>query len=110
MNTELLYELYEITEKNDAPDLATVGMPMLLKKHPEITHEEAREMREFTGRHGQELAAAYPDKEAFAAAVAVQRIPDAHCNGDMHAALEYARKVKHAQKDFLTEQGVKAIY
>ena len=69
MNTEMLYELYEITEKNDAPDLATVGMPMLLKKHPEITHEEAKEMREFTGRHGQELAAAYPDREAFAAAV-----------------------------------------
>ena len=45
-----------------------------------------------------------------ATAKAVQRIPDAHCNGDMHAALEYARKVKHAQKDFLTEQGVKAIY
>ncbi len=37
---------------------------------------------------------------AEATAVAVQRIPDAHCNGDMHAALEYARKVKHAQKDF----------
>lgn len=70
MNTEMLYELYEITEKNDAPDLATVGMPMLLKKHPEITHEEAKEMREFTGRHGQELAAAFPDKEAFEAAVA----------------------------------------
>lgn len=69
MNTEMLYELYEITEKNDAPDLATVGMPMLLKKHPEITHEEAKEMREFTGRHGQELAAAFPDREAFAAAV-----------------------------------------
>lgn len=50
MNTELLYELYEINEKNDAPDLATVGMPMLLKKHPEITHEEAKEIREFTGR------------------------------------------------------------
>ena len=47
---------------------------------------------------------------AEATAVAVQRIPDAHCNGDMHAALEYARKVKHAQKDFLPEQGVKAIY
>ena len=69
MNTELLYELYEINEKNDAPDLATVGMPMLLKKHPEITHEEAKEMREFTGRHGQELAAAHPDKEAFEAAI-----------------------------------------
>ena len=40
MNTEMLYELYEITEKNDAPDLATVGMAMLREKHPEITHEE----------------------------------------------------------------------
>ena len=28
---------------------------------------------------------------------AAQRIPDAHCNGDMHAALEYAQKVKHEQ-------------
>ena len=70
MKTEMLYELYEITEKNDAPDLATVGMAMLREKHPEITHEEDRAMREFTGRHGQELAAAYPDKEAFEAAVA----------------------------------------
>ena len=70
MNTELLYELYEITEKNDAPDLATVGMAMLREAHPEITHEEDKAMREFTGRHGQELAAAYPDKEAFEAAVA----------------------------------------
>lgn len=47
---------------------------------------------------------------AEATAMAVQRIPDAHCNGDMHAALEYARKVKYKQKDFLTEQGVKALY
>ena len=70
MNTEMLYELYEITEKNDAPDLATVGMAMLREAHPEITHEEDKAMREFTGRHGQELAAAYPDKEAFSAAVA----------------------------------------
>lgn len=45
-----------------------------------------------------------------ATARAVQRIPDAHCNGDMHAALEYAQTIKHEQKDFLTEQGVKAIY
>ena len=26
------------------------------------------------------------------------------------AALEYARKIKHEQKDFLTEQGIKGIY
>ena len=45
-----------------------------------------------------------------ATARAVQRIPDAHCNGDMHAALEYATRAKHAQKDFLTKQGIQAIF
>ena len=45
-----------------------------------------------------------------ATARAVQRIPDAHCNGDMHAALDYAAKVKHEQKDFLTRQGIESIY
>lgn len=44
-----------------------------------------------------------------ATAKAVQRIPDAHCNGDMHAALEYATKVKHEQKDFLTQQAIEAL-
>lgn len=45
-----------------------------------------------------------------ATAKAVQRIPDAQCNGDMHAALEYAAKVKHEQKDFLTRQGLGSLY
>jgi hypothetical protein len=47
---------------------------------------------------------------AEATARAVQRIPDAHCNGDMHAALEYASKVKHEQKEFLTKQGINNLY
>lgn len=33
-----------------------------------------------------------------------------HTNGETEAALEYARKIKHEQKDFFTEQGIKAIY
>lgn len=45
-----------------------------------------------------------------ATARAVQRIPDAHCNGDMHEALEYAEKIKQKHKDFMTEQGVESIY
>ena len=45
-----------------------------------------------------------------ATAKAVQRIPDAKCNGDMHAALNYATKVKHEQKDFMTEQGVEHLH
>lgn len=44
-----------------------------------------------------------------ATARAVQRIPDAHCNGDMHDALAYATKIKHEQKDFLAKQGVHAL-
>lgn len=44
-----------------------------------------------------------------ATAKAVQKIPDVHCNGDMHAALEYAQKVKHEQKDFLSEQALKQL-
>lgn len=45
-----------------------------------------------------------------ATAKAVQRIPDAHCNGDMKSALEYSSKVKHAMRDELTQQGVHAIW
>ena len=45
-----------------------------------------------------------------ATARAVQRIPDAHCNGDMHDPLAYATDIKHKQKDFLTEQGIQALW
>ena len=48
-------------------------------------------------------------RKVHMAARAVQRIPDAHCNGDMHAALDYAQKVKHEQKNFLNEQALKHI-
>lgn len=44
-----------------------------------------------------------------ATARAVQRIPDAHCNGDMHDALDYAADIKQKQKDFLTRQGVSSL-
>lgn len=44
-----------------------------------------------------------------AIAAAVQRIPDANCNGDMHAALEYARKIKHEHKDMLYEAAIKNL-
>lgn len=47
---------------------------------------------------------------ATATARAVQRIPDAKCNGDMTKALEEAQKLQAAEKDFLVEQGVKHIF
>jgi DUF4097 and DUF4098 domain-containing protein YvlB len=44
-----------------------------------------------------------------ATAKAVQRIPDAHCNGDMHAALHNVEEVKRRQTEFLTKKGVHSI-
>ena len=47
---------------------------------------------------------------AEATARAVQRIPDAHCNGDMTAALELASKIQKEEKDFMFDQGIKHIF
>nr|WP_318682647.1 serine/threonine protein kinase [uncultured Acetatifactor sp.] len=37
-------------------------------------------------------------------------LKNGHANGETEAALEYARKIKHEQRDFLAEQGIKGIY
>lgn len=68
--------------------------------------EKAREQFEFTTIQATWAAIAL----AEATARAIQRIPDAHCNGDMHKALEYAEKVKHDQKEYLAKQGISALY
>lgn len=47
---------------------------------------------------------------AEATARAVQRIPDAHCNGDMTAALEKADKLQKEEQDFLLDQGIQSIF
>jgi hypothetical protein len=47
---------------------------------------------------------------ATATAKAVQRIPDAHCNGDMTAALEQAAIIQKKEKEFLFDQGIKHIF
>lgn len=45
-----------------------------------------------------------------ATARAVQRIPDAKCNGDMHAALEVADRLKEKQQHFVEQLGVESLY
>ena len=47
---------------------------------------------------------------AEATARAVQRIPDAHCNGDMTAALKEAENIQKEEKDFMFDQGVRHIF
>lgn len=46
---------------------------------------------------------------AEATAKAVQRIPEAHCNGDMDSAIDYANKIKNEQKEFLRRQAIANI-
>lgn len=45
-----------------------------------------------------------------ATAKAVQRIPDAHCNGDMKAALERAEKIQKDEQEFLLDLGIQNIF
>ena len=47
---------------------------------------------------------------AEATARAVQRIPDAKCNGDMHRALESVETVKREYKAFMYQQGIEHLH
>lgn len=76
------------------------------RREKEEKREQLREQQELFLVQGVNAAIALGE----ATAKAVQRIPDAHCNGDMHAALEYADKVKHEQRDFLAKQGIQQLY
>ena len=68
--------------------------------------EEARRQNESMIIEGVNAAIALGE----ATARAVQRIPDAKCNGDMHEALAYASSVKHKHKEFITKQGINSLY
>lgn len=78
-----------------------------ISKRDSIRDEQDKAQKDLVVLLVQSTSAAIALGEATAKAV--QRIPDAHCNGDMHAALEYATSVKHKQKDFLTKQGIEAL-
>lgn len=91
----------KITRRDEARDKA------------EAEREKAREEREKAREEHdiliiRSLAAQSALSEATARAV--QRIPDAHCNGDMTKALEYAQEVKHDRREFLERQGIHALH
>ena len=44
-----------------------------------------------------------------AIARAVQRIPDAHCNGDMTAALEQMEAIQRKEQQFVFDKGIKYL-
>ncbi len=91
--------------------ITTVGISWLNRKlarrqEEEEQKEEARRENEIIVIEGVMASIALGE----ATAKAVQRIPDANCNGDMREALEYATEVKNRHRDFIREQGVDALY
>ena len=104
--------MYEIIMAMGIPSAMTGIFFWMLERRMEkrekkrTEKERVRERQEFL--MVKSIGAAIALGEATAEAVA--RIPDAHCNGEMHTALEYENRIKHEQKEFLTQQGIEAIY
>lgn len=77
MNTNILHDIYTINRQSEGEDL-TVSMAKFQAEHPgAVSHEEARAIREFIGKHGKTLAVAFrKGKAAFQAVVEVLEAED----------------------------------
>lgn len=77
MNINTLYEIYTINKQTPGEDL-TISLAKFQAEHPgEVSHEEAKTLREFVGRHGKTLAAAFrKGKAAFTAVAEVLEAKD----------------------------------
>ena len=77
MNTNILYEIYTINKQTPGEDL-TISLAKFQAEHQgAVSHEEAKAMREFVGRHGKTLAVAYrKGKAAFTAVAEVLEAQD----------------------------------
>lgn len=70
MNTNTLYEIYTINKQTTGEDL-TISMAKFQAEHQgAVSHEEAKTIREFVGRHGKALAVAFRKGKAAFEAVA----------------------------------------
>ena len=77
MNTNTLYDIYTINKQTPGEDL-TISLAKYQAEHQgAVSHEEARTLREFVGKHGKTLAVAYrKGKAAFQAVVEVLEAQD----------------------------------
>ncbi len=77
MNTNTLYDIYKLNHETEGEDL-TISLAKFQAEHQgAVSHEEARALREFVGRHGKTLAVAYrKGKAAFTAVAEVLEAQD----------------------------------
>ena len=77
MNTNTLYDIYTINKQTPDEDM-TISLAKFQAEHQgTVSHEEARAIREFVGKHGKTLAVAFrKGKAAFTAVVEVLEAQD----------------------------------
>lgn len=77
MNTNTLYDIYKLNHQSEGEDL-TVSLAKFQAANPDtLSHEEAKAMRNFIGKHGKALAVAFrKGKAAFEAVVEVLEAED----------------------------------
>lgn len=77
MNTDTLYDIYTINKQTPGEDL-TISLAKFQAEHQgTVSHEEAKTMREFIGKHGKTMAVAFrKGKAAFQAVAEVLEAQD----------------------------------
>ena len=77
MNTNTLYDIYTINKQTPGEDM-TISLAKYQAEHQgAVSHEEAKTMREFIGKHSKTLAVAFrKGKAAFEAVVEVLEAED----------------------------------
>ena len=101
--------MYETALAFGVPTAVTGLWFWLLKKHIDKKEIERDELEKAREKNAVLLIKSVGAALALGEATA-HAIKDGKCNGEMTAALEYAKKMKHEQKDFLTEQSIKNLY
>lgn len=78
MNTNTLYDIYTINKQTPGEDL-TISLAKYQAEHQgAVSHEEAKAIREFVGKHGKTLAVAFrKGKAAFEGVAEVLYAEDA---------------------------------
>ena len=94
------------------PSAITGLLVWWLKRHIDARDKKAEEREKNTERLMMMImqTSRATNVLAEATAKAVQRIPDAHCNGDMTEALRKANEIQKEEQQFLMDQGVKHIF
>lgn len=90
--------------------LLAIGVPsaifgIMMKRFEQRMDAEKKARRDFEQFQVEGLCATM--KVCEANAIALQ---NGKCNGETHAALEYMRKVKRDQREFLINQGIDHIF